>query len=171
MYSDTNEEDRMTRKTLEERFWEKVNKNSGIFGTDGLYPTECWVWTAYKKNTGYGIIQHKGKPTRAHRISWILYFGPILDNRCVLHKCDNPSCVRQDHLFLGTQLQNIADRDKKKRFNPMRGYANGNAKLTEKDIATIRRLYSQNVTKAEIAQMFNISRDYLNKIIRSKVRV
>jgi hypothetical protein len=160
----------MARKSLEERFWEKVNKNSGVFGADGLYPTECYVWTARKKNTGYGQIQRKGKCERAHRVSWELCFGPIPDKQCVLHKCDNPSCVRQDHLFLGTQLENIADRDQKKRLAPGIGEQNNNAKLTTKDIIAIRELYAKNLTRIAIAHIFNVSRSYVDKIIAQKVR-
>lgn len=89
-----------------ERFWSKVNKktNSG-----------CWEWTARKNDDGYGTIKINNKQCYSHRFSWQLFNGFILKGLFVLHKCDNPSCVNPDHLFLGTKKDNAKDRDNKGR--------------------------------------------------------
>ena len=88
---------------LEERFWSKV-----LFG-DG-----CWEWTAGKNNYGYGRLSIEDKMQGAHRVSWMLTHGEMPE-LYVLHHCDNRSCVRPDHLFLGTQTDNMRDRDAKGR--------------------------------------------------------
>ncbi len=87
-----------------ERFFQKVSK------TDN-----CWLWLANKDNDGYGRIKIKGKTLLAHRVSWNIHFGQIPEEMNVLHRCDNPPCVNPLHLFLGTVLDNVRDRDSKGR--------------------------------------------------------
>lgn len=89
--------------TIVERFWPKVAKAAGENG--------CWAWTAWTNNHGYGTLGDE----YAHRISWRLHFGEIPDGMRVLHRCDNPPCVRPDHLFLGTPKDNNADMSAKGR--------------------------------------------------------
>lgn len=98
--------------TPESRFWEKVTKVGG---------EECWLWSGAKDEDGYGKFFFRGKIERAHRVAYIMTVGPIGDLQ-VLHTCDTPACVRSDHLFLGTQGDNIADAWKKGRFKGTTGY-------------------------------------------------
>lgn len=92
---------------LEERFWNHVVKTEG-----------CWVWVGNTNHDGYGLVR-PGNGVRlwkkAHRVAWELQHGSIPDDQCVLHTCDNPPCVRYDHLFLGDRDTNAKDRQKKGR--------------------------------------------------------
>lgn len=99
------------------RFWEKVNKNGRLMPH---MKTRCYEWTAATDGCGYGMIglgpgqRGMGK---THRLAWEFKNGPISGGLCVLHKCDNPPCVRSSHLFLGDQKDNATDREKKGRGN------------------------------------------------------
>lgn len=121
--------------TQEERFWAKVDKTPG-HGPNG----ECWVWTAYRDGFGYGIFrpQRGLQNTAAHRASYEMNIGPI-DGHDVLHHCDNPSCIRPDHLFLGNDALNTADKVSKGRQRGAPGETNANAVLTEGKVRAIRR--------------------------------
>lgn len=88
------------------RFWKKVKK------TDG-----CWLWMGSKPGGKYGGISHNGKQQMAHRVSWELHNGKIPDGMACCHHCDNPPCVRVDHLFLGTRKDNQQDSVKKGRHS------------------------------------------------------
>lgn len=131
---------------LEERFWEKVDKR-GPIPEHRPYLGRCWTWTAGTNNKGYGYIG-KGAPSRkmlqAHRLSYELHNGPIAvgegyHGTCVLHECDNPSCVNPVHLFLGTVQDNMRDRDEKGRQAGRERH--GNSKLTEGKASEIRSHY------------------------------
>jgi hypothetical protein len=92
--------------TVEQRFWAKVDKSDG-----------CWVWTANKLPRGYGLFQFASrKAVTAHRLSYEMANGPIPAGLFVLHRCDNPSCVRPDHLFAGTHTDNMCDAARKGRL-------------------------------------------------------
>lgn len=95
-----------------ERFWAMVRKGKG-----------CWEWQGSRLPRGYGSFRLGTRSTDpkeyAHRIAWAWKNGPIPLGMRVLHHCDNPGCVRPDHLFLGTQADNVADMDAKgRRVNP-----------------------------------------------------
>ncbi len=78
--------------------------------------TGCWLWTGSRNQKGYGWSRIQGISTRmAHRISWLLHRGDIPEGVLVCHKCDTPSCVNPDHLFLGTQKDNLLDMSRKGR--------------------------------------------------------
>lgn len=86
-------------------FWNNVEK------TD-----TCWVWVRARNRSGYGRTGAHGAPRLAHRVSYEMAHGAIPDGLMVCHKCDNPPCVRPDHLFLGTAKDNVRDAQEKGRL-------------------------------------------------------
>lgn len=98
----------------------------------------CWV-CALSPNKRYAFVGYKKDSFAAHRLAYMLTHGDIPDNMCVCHKCDNPKCIRPSHLFIGTQLDNIADMDAKGRRGRTVGELNSHAKLTWYLVGLIRK--------------------------------
>jgi DNA-binding transcriptional regulator YiaG len=141
----------MQQKDIE-RFWSKVDKSG-----------ECWIWTAFRSK-GYGMFQLKGKAEGAHRIAYTLAYGPIPEGMFVCHACDNPPCVRPDHLWLGTIQDNNRDRDQKGRAD-YDGEKNPHAKLTQAQVDDIRYLYETgNYTRQALADTYGISVSTIDNI-------
>lgn len=97
-------------------FWLDVDLNGPLVRPD---LGECWIWTGARMR--YGYFQYGKKLIGAHRVAWELRNGPIPDGLYVLHRCDNPPCVRPDHLFLGTAADNTADMVAKGRYRHSTG--------------------------------------------------
>lgn len=98
----------------------------------------CWLWTAALGKAGYGWFYYPPRNmVRAHVVAWELFRGPR-NGLLLLHACDNPACVNPDHLRLGTQLENMRDRDARQRRKPPKGALNGRARVTEQLVAAIR---------------------------------
>lgn len=137
--------------TDEERAWHYVDKN-GPTVREGLGP--CWPWTGTIGHGGYGRIAIGGLDYRAHRVVWRLVHGEPGDLN-VLHHCDNPPCCNPDHLFLGTDLDNAADRDAKER--QARGEESGTAKLTESGVREIRAAFAAGMTQSALGPFHGVS--------------
>lgn len=149
------------RRPIADRFWEKVN----------IDDNGCWEWTGYRSPSGYGRIGSAGKYGRgliASRVSYELHYGPIPPGLHVLHSCDNPPCVRPDHLFLGTDADNVADMFSKER-QPRRdnqGAKNPRAKLSETEVRELRTRYANGgISMAALAREYGISTGYVHNII------
>lgn len=115
----------MKRISAEERFWSKVDKGDG---------QGCWLWKACRSPLGYGQFRHE-RTRFAHRVSYEMANGPVDDGVCILHKCDNPSCVNPAHLMAGTHADNVADKVAKGR--QPRGERVGGVKLTEEQVLEV----------------------------------
>jgi hypothetical protein len=99
----------------------------------------CWLWTEYVMSNGYAqFCGPNRQKTQWHRLSWTIHNGPIPDGMQVLHKCDVRCCVNPHHLFLGTHMDNMIDRQKKGRnVNPI-GEQHGQSKLTVEQVKRIK---------------------------------
>ncbi len=140
-----------TDAEFEQRFWEKVKKSRG-----------CWLWTGASNRLGYGFVRRRPKLYSSHRLSYELAHGPIEDGMWVLHRCDQPACVRPDHLFLGTQRDNNNDRTAKGRG---RRVGTSGAKLTEDQVRQARLLYAGGLTQREIATRFGVTQTAISNLI------
>lgn len=140
-------------KSLEDRFWEKVNKT----GHDC-----CWTWKAACIK-GYGSIGNgKGKTILAHRLSWELRNGPIPTGKYILHKCDNTRCVNPEHLYVGDAVQNAKDCTSRGRA------VSGKSVITDSDVAEIFRLHVNGMSNTEIARMYGVQQPAICKVLNGK---
>lgn len=140
------------------RFWSKVRVGS---------PRKCWRWTAGRHYDGYGSFKAQGKTLGSHRVAYELLRGAIPAGLGVLHSCDNRACCNPFHLFLGTALDNNADRDRKGR--QARGERSGTRKLTWPEVRKMRWRWAQgNVTQKTLAQEFFVSTTTVGCILRFK---
>jgi hypothetical protein len=136
------------------RFWANVQK------TD-----TCWLWQGRRDTDGYGSHWTGRRNERAHRFSYTLHYGPIPPALLVCHRCDTPSCVRPDHLFLGTQRENRDDCTRKGRNAT--GERNGLAKLTTAQVAEIRARFAAGETnKAILGRVYGITGQNVGHILR-----
>jgi hypothetical protein len=144
------------------RFWSKVDKRS---------QDECWPWKASANSGGYGAIKVNGKAEKAHRVSWKIHNGSIpyhdsAHGMCVLHKCDNPGCVNPNHLFLGTNADNMKDMVLKGRSADKSGEKNENVKLTASQVREIRRRHKEcGVFHRVLAAEYGVSRVQIGRIV------
>jgi hypothetical protein len=129
----------------------------------------CWLITGAVASERYVNILTGHSPRQvqgAHRVSWVIHYGPIPAGMFVCHACDNPRCVRPDHLFLGTSADNTNDMKSKGNSWQHRGIANRSARLTEQQVREIRRLHAAGVKQAEISRQFSMSPMSISQIVR-----
>jgi len=104
---------------------------------------------------------------RAHRLAWLLCRGSIPRGLWVLHHCDNPPCVRPEHLFLGTHEDNMLDMARKGRARESRGMANPNRKIDRVTVAAIRGAYASGLYSQEaLAERYRLGQTQVSRICR-----
>lgn len=147
------------KRPVEERFWERVE----VRGED-----ECWPWLRLdgSPTEGRGQLWIDGANEYAPRVSWALAYGPIPDDRFVLHDCDNPSCVNPAHLFLGTQRENMLDMEAKGRRARCgrSGSKNPAARLTLSRVRAMRALAGE-MSYGQLARRFGVSKSQVVRIV------
>src|SRR5258708_39753114 len=116
---------RFEKPPFAETFWARVDMSGG--------PDACWPWTKGCGTFGYGLVfrVEDGRNVPAHCVAWELVNGPLPPGDFGLHSCDNPPCCNPRHIFPGTQVDNLRDRNQKGRANTARGEAQGAAKLND----------------------------------------
>lgn len=147
------------------RFWSYVNKEGPIIRPE---LGRCWVWTGHCHDRGYGILQIMGDRTRptgwglsAHRISYTLHLGHPGELN-VLHHCDNPPCVRPEHLFKGTHVDNVADRTAKGRSS--KGSKMWRSIFTDEQVLRIRGRLAAGERQSDIAREFGTPKNTIYAI-------
>lgn len=124
----------------------------------------CWIWEGnIRAPGGYGVVYYEGETQYVHRTIYKLLKGEIPEGMCICHTCDTPSCMNPDHLFLGTQKDNMKDALAKGRL--ARGARMGNAKLSTEDVLEIRALFNKNIPKKQIARKYKVFPSTIRKII------
>lgn len=154
-----------------------ANSDEFFYRTQPVPWTGCWLWTGATPGRGYGSVKYNGRSRLAHRVSWELHHGPIPEGMLVCHKCDTPSCVNPDHLFLGTYADNNKDmRDKERHArgeghgrNTMpertaRGERHGCAKFSEDTVGLVRQLLAAGHKQTEIRAMTGMSQAQISNI-------
>lgn len=143
-------------------FWSLVQKGD-----------KCWLWNGKVDRDGYGRLYFDGKMQLAHRVSYQLVNGPITNGLYVLHHCDTPRCVNPNHLFLGTQADNIRDAVKKERLvkpPKLTGARNPNNKLSAEQVLEIRRRYVKGKVGAPtLAKEFGLNTKTVQQIVKRQV--
>lgn len=140
------------------RFRDRVKR------TDG-----CWLWIGATDSSGYGHLTDRRKTISVHRISYFLHEGDPGDMQ-VLHTCDNPICCNPEHLFLGTNLDNMKDRQAKGRYASNKGERSNFAQHSDELVSRIRAFLNSGLSQAEVARKFGISDGYVSKLANGKLR-
>jgi hypothetical protein len=146
---------------MKDKLWSNVEKTS-----------TCWFWRGRcVNNKGYASIWHGRRSFGVHRISYTLAKGEIPEGLCVLHKCDVPLCVNPDHLFLGTQLDNIRDCEQKGRLKlppRQRGAESPSARLTEIQARNICALHAAGYSTPHLGRMFGVSTSCVGHMVSGR---
>jgi hypothetical protein len=151
--------ERKPGKTVRERFFNKV-----AFGA-----SDCWYWRGSQNRLGYGCMSALGE-SKAHRVSYRLFRGDP-GGLSVLHRCDVRNCVNPDHLYLGTQLENMRDcRDRgRNKVIPLPGERNPMARLTAYKVGEMRRIrQEQGLSAQKLGRMFGVSTMTAHRAIKGE---
>jgi hypothetical protein len=156
---------------LAERFARRIDR-------DGPLPPHrpdlgpCHLWTGARDERGYGTIKADGTNVGVHRVAFFLARGRWPEP-CALHHCDNPACVRPEHLFEGDVAANNADRERKGRtvVPRLQGFSHGMAKLTSEQVEEIRAACRRGELQKVIAERFGIGQQHVSRIRLRQTRL
>lgn len=139
------------------RFWDRVDRSG-----------ECWLWTGARSGClkQYGAVTIRGRRVRAHRFAYQLAVGSIPTGRIVRHRCDEPLCVRPEHLELGTQTDNNRDRDERGRQRSVRGEDHARHKLTVGQVRAIRQAAAAGQSIESLAREYPVCATTVRRIVR-----
>jgi hypothetical protein len=141
-------------------FWERTKKC-----TD----TGCWEWQGSMFKDGYGSVPINGHNQHVHRVAYELAYGSIPQGKLILHRCNNRRCCNPDHLYAGTQKENVRDCVESGRRHIAYGTLDANAKLTDDQVREIRQLYKpRKVTQDYLAARYGVSRSAIGYILRGQ---
>lgn len=139
-------------------FWSKVDKSGA-----------CWVWTGCRDRHGYGQFKPPApvkKLIGAHRMSWMIANSEVPAGLHVCHRCDNRACVNPAHLFVGTNADNVRDRQQKGRTKSVRGEEHPGAKIGAVEVVAIREMVKQGAPQSEVSARFGIGNTQVGRIAR-----
>lgn len=148
-------------------------KNNTKINEDG-----CWIWqgclkTCSKGTHRYGWLRHNKRSMTAHRVSWLLYKGELSSCDVVCHKCDVPSCVNPEHLFVGSQKDNVKDMHEKNRARKGTAIRKNDgypvrAKLSKSQIQEIKRLKLSGLSQNAISMMFHVCQATIGNVLSGR---
>lgn len=171
---------------MDEFTFDEKGYNLGKNGIEIKYiiQNDCWICISHKPNSrmGYMGITRNKKPNRIHRYSYELYNGKIPENMHVLHSCDNPKCINPEHLFLGTNLDNMRDKiskgrdiiteeTRKKLSKASSGQNNamyGKRKYTDEQVLKVKEFLIKGYKNKEISKIANVSLTFVSDIKNGK---
>ena len=129
----------------------------------------CWEWKKRIHDGGYGVVSLNGRLEQAHRASWMVFVGEIPQGMQVNHRCHNRSCINPEHLYIGTQTENMKDMKDAGRENRATGERNGNARLTKGMVLSIKLLLKEGKKSKEIASVFGVAPTTVSAIKNKKI--
>lgn len=136
-------------------------------------PAGCWLWSGHINSNGYGRVTVSGKRDYAHRLSYRAFKGEIPDRMFVCHACDTPRCCNPEHLFVGSQADNMADCKRKGRANGPRhlvGELHPRSKLSNAQTEQIRSMRGSGMKQGAVGNMFGVSASTIRLIWLGKIR-
>lgn len=139
-----------------------------IENSEPVTESGCWIWTAgiFKERGGYGALCVNRRAAKAHRVSYEVFRGTAPTGKLVCHKCDVPSCVNPEHLFLGSYADNNVDKVLKGRAKARSGEAHPKAKLSESDVIRLRADFSAGgMTRRQLAKKYGVGKTAVDQVI------
>lgn len=154
-YGNTDE----SHRTRSNATWEDRLYDGRWERRSGPLETECWIWTGQLDQTGYGVLKYHQKAYKAHRAMWALRNGPIPEGKYACHKCDTPACINPEHIFIGTQGDNMKDAKRKGRTRANRG-------RSDDEIRMAKAMVRGGMPRSKVAKHFGIDTGSMTRIMQ-----